>query len=321
MGLFDSLMQGDTGGMPDESQTGWQGLLNGGNPLLNIGLGILANNHGNYGSFGAAIGKGTQQGMANTQQYQQLVQQKQLQAMRMKQYQYEMDKQTKQDASDKAYGDSFNAAIQPPTNMANQSFQDANNNVMQGSDAVLMQGSIGGNLSPVDSSQSYSTNQTSAGGFDKSALLQSVMSNPNISADRKMALMQSMQKDKGKFSMDKGYVLNEDTGAATKIQDYVDHSSASGTPDIKNYEYAKEHGYKGTLTDYIQIKPMAMMPIATANLGINQQRLGIDQAQANYSLPQQSTAPQSYSVNAGGKTYSFKDQKSLNNFKLKAGVK
>lgn len=226
MGLFDSFMPGETGGMPDTtSQSGWQGLLNGGNPLLNIGLGILANNHGNYGSFGAAIGKGTQQGIQNNQQYNELMQQKQLQALRMKQYQYEMGKQTKQDASDQAYGDSFNAAVQQPTNIANQSFQDANNNAMQGSDALPMQGSVGDNLSPVDSSQPYSTSQTSAGGFDKSAFLQAVMSNPNVSADKKMAVMQAMQKEQSKFSTTPQYDQN---GNAFVLDDLGNMKSLSG---------------------------------------------------------------------------------------------
>lgn len=42
-----------------------------GNPLLNMGLGILANNSGNYGQFAPAFGKGTQQGLQNAQAFQQ----------------------------------------------------------------------------------------------------------------------------------------------------------------------------------------------------------------------------------------------------------
>ena len=124
-------------------------------------------------------------------------------------------------------------------------------------------------------------------------------------------------KDQDKYSMNKGYILNQRTGAYQKIDGYDAGSEDGGTPDIKNYEYAVKHGYKGSLTDYIQIKPQAMMPVAMGNLAVAQGRLESDRREDDYKLPAQTPK---FSVSVGGKTYSFKDQKSLNNFKSKAGV-
>lgn len=86
MGLLDSFMPGESGGIPGG------GLLNGGNfsdrlnnPMAQLGLGILANNTGNYGSFGAALGKGGLQAIASMRQQKQLEAEKQLRDIQMKQ--------------------------------------------------------------------------------------------------------------------------------------------------------------------------------------------------------------------------------------------
>ena len=110
MGIFNSLMQGETGGMPDSiptgilNQTGWQGALEGNNPLLNIGLGILANNSGNYGSAMAALGKGTQQGIKDTQASRQAQQQAALYKLQLAKAQKDMEDQKKKEEWIKNYG-------------------------------------------------------------------------------------------------------------------------------------------------------------------------------------------------------------------------
>ena len=58
-----------------------------GNPLLQIGLGILANNSGNYGLLGPALSKGFSQGLQNVQQAKYLQNLQQLQDMQMDDYQ------------------------------------------------------------------------------------------------------------------------------------------------------------------------------------------------------------------------------------------
>lgn len=107
MGLLNNLMPGESGGMPDQPsqpQSGFEGLLNGGNSLFNLGMGILANNTGHYGAFAPALGMGAQQGMQANQQYQQLTQQQQLNKMKMDEYKRNVAKQTAQDAFLKNWG-------------------------------------------------------------------------------------------------------------------------------------------------------------------------------------------------------------------------
>jgi hypothetical protein len=83
-------------GLPEMYPTGGMGgLLSGGNPLMNIGLGILANNYGNYGALGPALGRGAQQGMQQTQQWQQLQNQNKLSDLNVKKAQMELDQAAK----------------------------------------------------------------------------------------------------------------------------------------------------------------------------------------------------------------------------------
>jgi hypothetical protein len=78
MGLLDNFMPGETHGMP----TTGGGLLD--DPLLQIGLGILANN--NSKNAGQVLGRGALQGMQNYQQQQGLAQQRRFQDMQAKRY-------------------------------------------------------------------------------------------------------------------------------------------------------------------------------------------------------------------------------------------
>lgn len=126
-------MQGETGGMPDSmptgilNQTGWQSALEGNNPLLNIGLGILANNSGNYGSAMAALSKGTQQGIKDTQASRQAQQQAALYKLQLAKAQKDMEDQKKKEDWIKNYGLLPNST-QETTTQAPDTWQ----NAMQG---------------------------------------------------------------------------------------------------------------------------------------------------------------------------------------------
>lgn len=94
MGLFNNLMPGESYGIPEQSQGGVQGLLS--NPLLNIGLGILANN--NSRNLGQVLGRGALSGLQNVQQQQQFEQQRKMQDYQAKEYerkQKEFDREQK----------------------------------------------------------------------------------------------------------------------------------------------------------------------------------------------------------------------------------
>ncbi len=101
MGLLN-FMPGESYGMPDGSQNQMQGLLS--NPMLQIGLGILANN--NTKNTGQVLGRGALAGMGNLQQQQQLMQQiaqqkeiAEMNQMRKQQMQQEIAQQEKQNAA------------------------------------------------------------------------------------------------------------------------------------------------------------------------------------------------------------------------------
>jgi len=102
MPIFDNgqmgYMPGESYGIPQQSQGGFGGLLSDrmNDPLLQIGLGILANN--NSRNFGQVVGRGALAGIQNVQQAQQFAQQKKLQDQQMKEYQrkqQEYDRQQK----------------------------------------------------------------------------------------------------------------------------------------------------------------------------------------------------------------------------------
>jgi hypothetical protein len=89
-------------GLPEMYPSGGMGgLLSGGNPLLNIGLGILANNYGNYGALGPALGRGALQGMQQTQQWQQWQNQNKLTKLQVERAQQEFDAANRAEAARK----------------------------------------------------------------------------------------------------------------------------------------------------------------------------------------------------------------------------
>lgn len=89
MALLDGFMPGESYGMPTGSQNKWQGLLS--DPMLQIGLGILANN--NTRNTGQVLGRGALQGLGNVQQYQQQQQQQKQYELQMKKQQAELEQQ------------------------------------------------------------------------------------------------------------------------------------------------------------------------------------------------------------------------------------
>jgi hypothetical protein len=128
MGIFDSLVAGEESGMPTGilNQSGWRGALEGNNAMMNIGLGILANNSGNYGSAMAALGKGAQQGVQNTQTSRQAQMQQAMYKMKLDEAKKALEQQQKQQEWLKNYGQPN--ATQDTTTQAPDTWQ----NAMQG---------------------------------------------------------------------------------------------------------------------------------------------------------------------------------------------
>lgn len=153
-----------------------QGLLGGQDPLFNIGMGILANNYGNYGAFGPALGRGFQQGMQQTQEAKRFAQQTKQDEMRQKMYELQMQEALRKQASERAYGEALNKAF-TPQQVPNMSFMDANQQAMQ---------------SPDQQVPGYQWNQPPA--FDRQAMLNAVLQNPDIEGSQKFATYQALMK-------------------------------------------------------------------------------------------------------------------------------
>ena len=92
-------------------------------------------------------------------------------------------------------------------------------------------------------------------------------------------------------------------------------------PDAKiaQFEYAKANGYKGSFEQFVTLGPSimagAMAPLRAAQIGNI-----VDENAYNLPPPRRAQGG-GVSVTAGGRTYNFPDQKSANNFKLKAGIR
>lgn len=93
MATVNGFMPGEwdwmDGGKPGAAPM-MEGLL--GNPALQMGLGILANNQGNYGQFGPAIGRGLSQGLQQVQASKQFDMQNKMYKLRME----EMERHSQQ---------------------------------------------------------------------------------------------------------------------------------------------------------------------------------------------------------------------------------
>lgn len=93
-------------------------------------------------------------------------------------------------------------------------------------------------------------------------------------------------------------------------------------PKITQYEYAVRNGYKGSFDKFITLGPEIM---AAAAAGLRNAQTANIIAENDYNLPPpRAAAPQQSGVvvvDPTGGRHVFPDQKSANNFKLKAGIK
>lgn len=152
MGLLDRLFQGESGGVPDNTNLGG-GLLN--NPLLQIGMGILANNTGHYGAFAPALGKGVQSGLENVRQAQQDALNKQLFDIKLK--------QLKQQQTQEAAKQEFLTSWGQPNSTTETTSPTTYQNMPQGADQ------------PNFNMQSVAGQTTSTPSFDQGIALQSAV--------------------------------------------------------------------------------------------------------------------------------------------------
>jgi len=121
--------------------------------------------------------------------------------------------------------------------------------------------------------------------------------------------IRTYEKDRQKITEQFDPVTKKWTTLGTSSLDAPKEAKEPTLPNLaQEYEYATSKGYKGKFEDWkklsIDARLAAEMPLKT------------QESEYRYGTPQQSI-----SVNAGGKTYYFKDQNSANAFRQKAGIK
>lgn len=118
-----------------------------------------------------------------------------------------------------------------------------------------------------------------------------------------------------------GIVLKKGPNGLTPV--YTAPQKPEGKPTkVQEYEYAKAHGYKGTLEQYVSIGPSIT---AGALAGLRNAQIDSIVAKDEYTLPQP-VAPRprqsgGATVTAGGKTYTFPNSAAAAAFKKQAGIK
>ena len=297
MGILDDLLQSkstDGNGNPVDLGSVMQ------SPLFQMGLGILSGNKGPY-ALQNAIGGGVQ-GLQNAQQYQQQAQENSIRNQQFdlqKQHiQMQLDAEKRKQAEDDAFKSAISGAFKPAGTNPNWSFADASQAAVNG--------------------VPYNQQQEIPASFDIKSALPALMGKAPTQG---LSLYQSLQKANDPIKLGKDDRLID----PTTHSEIVGASSSGGddTTDIKGFRFAKSPeggGFKGTFQQYLQIKPELMAQVAAGQLAVAQGNLGNNTAKTDYEI---APKPKSsgYSVNVGGKTYTFKDQKSLNNFKLSAGIR
>lgn len=94
----------------------------------------------------------------------------------------------------------------------------------------------------------------------------------------------------------------------------------STDPKIKQYEYAKQRGYKGSFEQFVTLGP-TIMAAAQAPLRDAQVRNIYDENAYNLPAPRQSGGGSVSVTTPDGRSYSFPNQAAANSFKMKAGIR
>jgi hypothetical protein len=297
--------------MNDPMGGGFQGLLN--NPMFQMGLGILGNNQGNYGSTGAALGRGMSQGLQQVQASKQFDMQNKLYQMKLKEYERDAkEREDKQKALPRLLNpeESYTTIQDVPfTSLQNVPISSTPDAVAPNF-GLQRQETTTINQVPTFNEQQYTQDLVASGYGD--AILKAQL-------EKKFGKQEPIKLGAGDILLD----------PTTRQPIYTAPADPQKDPDkVRQYKYAKESGFNGEFEDFLRIPQDAMMPYYMGQLGV--QQANSDNAATNtfYNTGSGRAAPKKptssaagVTVNVGGKTYSFPNQKAANNFKMKAGVR
>lgn len=242
-----------------------------GNPLVQMGLGILANNQGHYGQFSPAFGIGASQGLVTAQQMQNAMQRqksldeemklrkdeldlnRQYRNAQMAEMQRQIDKDKRIQEWQSQYG-------------TNNSFRDIAENV------PAPQGTEAPNFNTVQQ-------VTKKPEFNMQDWLMRGVAVGAVPIDK-------ILKENDPIALSSGSILIGKDGkvVASNPAEPKDNS----TPDIKNFQWAVANGYIDPKDPdaYKKFKQWgAMNPVALANLGIAQGGLALRERETDYTTP------------------------------------
>lgn len=131
------------------------------------------------------------------------------------------------------------------------------------------------------------------------------------------AYLSSIQKDNKPISLAEGASLVRPDGTTI----FHGHSKAEQKdPKVKQYEYAKAGGYKGSFEQFVTLGP-TIMAAAAAPLRDAQVQNIQDENAYNLPAPRKAVSGQVSVTTPDGRSYSFPNQAAASNFKLKAGIR
>lgn len=125
----------------------------------------------------------------------------------------------------------------------------------------------------------------------------------------------SIQKNTGPISVAKGTTLLD---PATMKPIFQAPTEDDLDPKIKQYEYAKKGGYKGTFEQFVTLAPTIM---ASAQAPLRQAQVENIREENAYNLPAPRQSTGVSVTTPDGRTFTFPNQAAANNFKLKAGIR
>jgi hypothetical protein len=230
MGIFDSFMPGESYGIPSGGLLGgsYADRLN--DPMLQIGLGILANN--NTKNFGQVIGRGALQGIQQTQQARRYSEDEKYRQAQMKRYEREETDRINKDAAMQrllkgqgGYQQMMDVPMETIQNVNAPAYENAPNfNMMQEKTMTNMPQSM-------FNQDSYNQDLVAAGFGDE--LIKSKI----------------MPKQAELMIAPNGEVINKnDTSLIGK--NFGKQDTPNLPSSIQEYEYAKAQGYRGSFRDY-----------------------------------------------------------------------
>jgi hypothetical protein len=219
--------------LSDPQAGGFEGLL--GNPLFNMGLGILANNTGHYGRAGPAIGGGVLSGMQSMQQNNLMRQREAMQNLQMQQVKQEID-------AKKRGEESMQRLLQGDG--AYTSMKDMPVTTTQNVPVAPLPNAVAPNYGL--QKQEVTTNQQQPF-FDQKRYTQDLIS----AGFGDELIKQRFTPKEANFDIaPDGTMYDKKTGQVVEGQKFTKPESENMPSEVKEYQFAKSQGYQGTFRDF-----------------------------------------------------------------------